>query len=261
MGAWKPLFDQRRWDEIDNLWPSLPPAEQRALFIALLEGVPKVVVIEGVEQTERHVRPNEAPSEWKGAAKILALGELEAEIEGDPPASATSWAALRTEAETYLRETIADCERETQGARDAGELSREQHSRTSLDLLAAIDRATTLMCAEMDSDTDREWLAEVMAEIAEYAFIAGRHMQAAWGKPFEGHAVRGIKTIQSAAEGGRQRRGKVGPETAQILAHMQQLINAGQSQSRAAYHANIKGLGSSQSANLKLYQRMRKAKS
>lgn len=258
MGAWKPLFDQRRWDEIEDLWPSLPPAEQRALFIALLEGVPKIIVIDGVEQTERHVRPNEAPSEWKGAAKILALGELEAEIEGDPPTATTSWASLRTEAETYLRDTVADCERETQGARDAGELSREQHSRTSLDLLAAIEKATKRMCAEMDSDADREWLAEVMAEIAEYAFIAGRHMQAAWGKPFESHAVRGIKTLKSAAAGGEQRKGKRAADTPLVIACMRDMIEAGHSKARAAELAYKKGLGKSAGGNRRLFYRQTK---
>ncbi len=41
---------------------------------------------------------------------------------------------------------------------------------------------------------------------------------------------------------------------------MQQQIDAGKSQSEAAYRAKAKGLGSSQDANLRLYQRMKRAK-
>lgn len=111
------------------------------------------------------------------------------------------------------------------------------------------------------SDADQEWLVEVIAEIAEYAFLAGRHMQEAWGKPFEGHAVRGIKTLQSAAEGGAKRKGKLAPDTPKIVAYMQQQINAGKSQSEAASHAKAKGLGSSKGNNLRLYKRMKRSKS
>ncbi|MEP9350017.1 hypothetical protein [Xanthobacter sp. KR7-225] len=258
MSEWKPLFDQRRWDEIDDLWPALSQAEQRDLFAALLEGVPKTTVIDGLEKMERHVRPKEAPSEWKGAAKILALGELAAAIEEDPPIASASWSSLRTEAESYLRETVAECEKKPKADHAPGELSQEQHCRDSLELLAAIDRATKLMCTEMDSDADREWLEEVIAEIAEYAFVAGRHMQEAWAKPFEGHAVRGIKTIQSAAEGGRQRKGKQAPETAQIISYMRELMQSGHSKARAAELTHKKGLGVSAEANSKLFYRITK---
>lgn len=261
MSEWKALFDRRRWDEIEGLWPGLSPSEQRALFAALLEGVPKITVIDGMEKMERHARPKEAPSEWKGAAKILALGELQAEIEGDPAIASTSWASLREEAETYLRETIADCVAKPKAGHARGELSQEQHCRDSLELLAAIDRTTKLMYAELDAPADREWLGEIIAEIAEYAFVAGRHMQEAWGKPFEGHAVRGIKTLKSALEGGEKRKGKLAPDTPKIAAYMQQQIDAGKSQSEAAYHAKAKGLGTSQAANLRLYQRMKRSKS
>jgi len=111
MSEWKPLFDQRQWDEIDDLWLALSQAEQRDLFAALLEGVLKTIVIDGLEKMERHVLPKEAPPEWKGAARILALGELEAAIEEDPPIASASWSSRRTDAENYLRETVADCEK------------------------------------------------------------------------------------------------------------------------------------------------------
>lgn len=259
MSEWRLLFNQRRWDEIEGLWPSLSRPEQRALFGALLQGVPKITVIDGMEKTERHALPKEAPSEWKGAAKILALGELEAEIDGHPPIASTSWASLRTEAETYLRETIAECGQKPMAGQAPGELSQEQHCRDSLELLGAIDRATKLMSAEMDSDADGEWLVEVIAEIAEYAFVAGRHMQAAWGKPFEGHAVRGIKTLQSAAEGGAKRKGKLAADTPRIIAYMRELIAAGHSKKRAAQLAHKKGLGKSASSNSKLFYRLTKS--
>ncbi|MFG1379705.1 hypothetical protein [Xanthobacter autotrophicus] len=255
MSEWKALFDQRRWDEIEGLWPALSPYEQRALFAALLEGVPKISVIDGMEKMERHARPKEAPSEWKGAAKILALGELQAEIEGDPAIASTSWASLREEAETYLRETIADCVAKPKAGHARGELSQEQHCRDSLELLAGIDRTTKLMYAELDALADREWLGEIIAEVAEYAFVAGRHMQEAWGKPFEGHAVRGIKTLKSAAAGGEQRKGKQAAETPLIIACMRDIIAAGHSKARAAELAYKKGLGRSAVGNSKLFYR------
>lgn len=260
MAGWKRLFDQRRWDAIENLWPTLSLGDQRTLLAALRDGVPKVTVTDGMEQLERHVRPSEAPPEWKGGAQILALGELEAKIEGDPALASSSWSSLRGDAQTYLRETITQCEKQPKAKNAPGELSQEQHCRDSLELLGAIDRVTQRMCAEMDSVADREWLGEIIAEIAEYAFVAGRHMQEAWGKPFEGHAVRGIKTLKSAVEGGEKRKGKLAPDSLKIVAYMQQQIDAGKSQSEAAYRAKAKGLGTSQAANLRLYQRMKRAK-
>ncbi|MFG1383724.1 hypothetical protein [Xanthobacter versatilis] len=150
MAGWKTLVDQRQWNKIEDLWPALSSADQRALLAALLEGVPKITVTDGMEQLERHVLPKEAPSEWKGAAQILALGELEAEIEGDPPMASTSWPSLRGDAEAYLRETITQCEKQPKVKNAPGELSQEQHCRDSLALLEAIDGATKRMSAEMD---------------------------------------------------------------------------------------------------------------
>jgi len=114
------------------------------------------------------------------------------------------------------------------------------------------------MCAEMDSDADREWLGEVIAEIAEYAFVAGRHMQEAWAKPFEGHAVRGIKTLKSAVEGGEKRKGKQAAETPLIIACMRELIEAAHSKARAEELAYKKGLGKSAIGNRKLFYRLTK---
>lgn len=255
MDDWRVLFEHRQWNEIEDLWPHLSPAEQGALLKALQDAVPFITVTDGLESMERHCLPKEAPAEWKGAAKILALGELEAAVEGDPPQASEAWQVIRAEAENFLQKTLGACANKAQQNGPPGELSQEQHCRESLQLLAALDVCATWMRREMKSEADKAWLAEVIAEVASHAFMAGRHMQEAWGKPFESHALRGIKTIEAAAEGGRNRKGKRSSKSAAILAEMQKLIDAGHSKARAAELAAQKGLGASKEANIKLYGR------
>ena len=53
-------------------------------------------------------------------------------------------------------------------------------------------------------------------------------------KPFELHALRGIKTLKAARAGGDGRRGKFEPKTRAVLVEMERLVAQGHTLSRAA---------------------------
>lgn len=253
MTDWRILFAEKDWAGIEDIWPHLSREEQAGLLQALQDHVPKIIVTEGMERLERHVLPKEAEDEWKGAAQILTLGELEAAVEGEPPMAIETWAEISGVAREFLSEAAGEPGQQKPGT--AGELSREEHSRKALELLDAIDTSSSWMLGEIDNAEDAAWLSEVIAEIAAHAFVAGRHMQEAWGKPFEVHALRGLKTINAAAEGAQKRKGHVSAEARAVLKEMQFLINKGHSVSHAADLVKQKGFGSSAAANRKLYQR------
>ncbi|PWE31226.1 hypothetical protein DDZ14_13630 [Maritimibacter sp. 55A14] len=178
------------------------------MLTALREVVPTIVEENGMESRERHLRCDDDPKRWdgreelKGAAKMLEIGELEAAIKGAPPVASEAWRRNREIIETDLHECI-DAEEVTQGAE---ELSRRGHAREALDLLRYIDFTTSFLRGEMDSEEDRDWMNEAIAEVANLAFEAGRHTQVAWGKEFEELAAIRAKQTHTLAHKNEGRR-------------------------------------------------------
>lgn len=258
MSDWMTLYARRDWNGLDNWWRHCENAEEVAAFLKRLQAdVPKVARQNGMEQLTDHAHPTEAPDEWKGAAEILLLGELEAAVSGDPEPVPDQWRRSREEVSNLLR-ALKDAEEVTTG--DPA-LSRVAHAKTALDMLDSIDSCVSMMANEIDPDCNnpdgREWLIAFAEEIVSIAFDAGAHTRAAIGKEIEGHAIRGQKTILSARQGGLVRRLTKAPMTAAVLARMEELSDRGFSISRAAQIAAKEGLGSSSNANRQLSKRYR----
>jgi hypothetical protein len=215
-----------------------------------------VAVENGMERTERRALPKEVAKELKGAAKILMLGELEAYVEGDPPRPTDVWRELQAAVEAFLHEASAKAEATSGDV----ELSRKRHCDEAVERLRSLDRTQHLMLCQMDGPDEENWLREVIPEVAIDAYLAGRHVQAAWGKDFEQHAVRGEKVLHGAAQAGDLRRRTAAPSSQKVLEEMKRLLDRKHSISRAAELAFEKGLGSSPDANQKLYYRARRRK-
>jgi len=203
--GWEPLFKAAKWPEIDNWWRhwsfnnSGDLAPLCALLSALRNAVPTIPEENGMERRKRHLTSKADPKFWqgrehlKGAADILELGELEAAIEGDPPIASEVWRDTRSIIEPFLQTYLSENE-VTEGTDD---LSRRTHAREALDLLHYVDNAGDFLSRELDVQEDKDWLKEALAEIANCAFAAGRHTQAAWGKEFEKLAVAKEKQIRA----------------------------------------------------------------
>lgn len=206
--GWEPLVRNHNWDEVENWWESQylqNPKDTnplKSLLAELRRIVPVISVVDGMEALERHILCNDPKELWadkehlKGAAKILQLGELQAAVEGEPENVLDMWNEHRTMVEEHLSEFSSDPE----DVVGTAELSRATHAQEASELLRHIDNTTEWMCAEFESENDREWFRETAAEIAFAAFVAGRHMQEAWAKEFEHLAAARIKSIRALAE-------------------------------------------------------------
>jgi hypothetical protein len=148
---WRRLVVERRWDEIN--WLQLPFHEQKDFLKALRAVLPKKSVENGMEISQRFVTPAEATVELRGAAVLLALGELEAAVEGDPLPAADRWEAMRDDVAGVLGELAAVPEL-TEGDQ---ELSRQRHAREALSYLQRIDFSYAVAKRQIPGE-DQEWL-------------------------------------------------------------------------------------------------------
>lgn len=251
---WRDLYQLRDWIAIENWWRNTDEtAQAKELLEWLQRDVPRVTRQNGFEEKLDSKRPDEAPEEWKGAAKILYMGELEALVEGEPERASEEWQRERDKVVGQLEKFTA-LEEVTDGD---PELSRRSHADKALDFLKQIELGFEWMSHEVDPD-EREWLLEVIAHTAHNAFSAGVHAFAAAGKEIEVHALRGQKIARSASAGGKSKNREGKLEREKLLAYMQASIEKDHSVSAAAEHAYNAGLGPSPSANRKRWYRNRK---
>ena len=103
----------------------------------------------------------------------------------------------------------------------------------------------------------KQTVAEHMDEAAFLAFEAGRHVQALWGKNFEGHALKGMAVMEYAIRGGEARRAQTRPKTNRVLEAMEPLVAKGMSEADAGRIVAKNGIGTSAGANRALWQRHR----
>lgn len=205
--GWRENAIAGRWRVIDV--KHVPDRDLPELLRRLKAVAVKKEIRNGLEVTMRYARPNEVSDpELRAVAEIMALGELEAAVEGEPPKATQSWADTREKAEAALRE-FSQSDADPEGD---PELSRHACRLEALALLKQIDFETSAMQGEMPTDEDREWLAEVIAGVVELAFLAGVRFQQAWLKPFEGLAARkqeiDAQNRQSSQKGGVVQSGK-----------------------------------------------------
>lgn len=204
MTDWRAQAAQQHYRQID--WTELDSDARRAYLLHLRKVVPLVAITNGMERMERHATPKQMETIRLGsaefqalpepeqkvvrenlieAAMVLYLGELAAAVDGAAPTDDVLWGSIRNDAEIFLREA-STAKEVTAGATS---LSRQGHAQDALEILAGLDRAVEWMAGECDDLEEQRWLRETVALVASHAFVAGRHMQAAWGKDFEHLAV------------------------------------------------------------------------
>ena len=257
--AWNELEnwwrDPRRWDDAHK--PSL-----RALLERLRSVVPRIHVENGMERATRHLKPSDSLDLWAGkehlkpAAEILRIGELEAVVEREPAKASESWSKHREMIAKQLNEYLNSSE-PTSGDKS---LSRRGHASSALELLSHLDVVDGFARHELTDETDRSWLAELVAEIAFAAFEAGRHTQAAWGKEFESYVPTGKAVQDGQRKGAASRRLQTSVQSEAVLESMDALIAEGKNISSAARITAKRGIGTSWEANRVIYYRRNKSK-
>lgn len=265
MTEWRRLYAARDWAALEDWFWRTQDTEGRAQLLASLKrDVPTRRQVNGTEAQEAYVTEVEAPKEWKGAARILELGELEAMVEQEaglePVGYATAW---RDGVET-IRERLAallDAEEVTEGDPS---LSRRALAEFGLRALNQIDIVVALMADEIDPDRvdpdSREWLEQALLEAAFWAYRVGLADRGAAAKTIEVDAVRGRNTIGGASLGGQMRSAATKDATTSIIKEMQRLVGDRHSVKRAAELVHQRGLGTSPEANRQLYKRRRDLK-
>lgn len=250
MTDWRAHYNARDWPWIkDWFYYSENLKEIATLREWLRRDVPRIARRNGVEETEEYVLPSVAPEEWRGAAEILHLGELDAILDEEPPSALQEWESDRTSVETELSRFIK-ADEVTEGDPS---LSRRGHAEQAMEILDDIDQLSSWMRGELNPE-DRSWLDELIAEVAHLAFSAGSHARSALGKDYERWAVRGRKIGENASKGGKAAHKARKPEISERLRRMKASIDRGFTVSAAAQHTAKVGLGSKE-ANERLWRR------
>jgi len=256
---WRELYDARDWDGIENWWKSSDDLSELVALLAMLEhDIPRIVIENGMEVREDPISWKDAPDDWKGAVKILSMGELASRVEGDPPTASVEW---QTEADR-IRALMHNFRETPEVTKGNHLLSRAAHAEIVLDLLDEIELTTKLMLSEIDPsgecEDDRIWLKEVIAQALLPAFNAGAHARAAAGKEFESHAVRGQAVLSGSKKVGRDRATQHERIRRKIVEQMDSSMDKGLTQVAAAKHAFKLGIGTSAEANRTSYKRAKK---
>ncbi len=172
-----------KWDQIE--WTDWPPKLQRRLLDDIKELVPDVRIENGLEYSTRPAQPGdkilEGRPDLEWAAKELLLGDLEAWVEDDANTVSDAWAEQRRSAVEHLQQALSS-EDPTKGS---PELSLHAHAQKAMDGLKDIDVMAGFYKGECEGDREKDWVQDIVDNMAYVAFMAGRHTQAAWSKPFE----------------------------------------------------------------------------
>ena len=243
-------------------WIDLPQAEQARLLEALRDTVPQREVVDGIESQCVPLFPDEiAEPHLREAALILALGELEAAVQGEPPSEADEWTELRPLIDEALRKVL-DAEDVLKTPPLNSQLDHARHAR---ERLRALDFLENFYAGQMPDPEDAAWIREVIREVSFNAFHLGRRFQVVTFKPFEPDAVSGAKSRKGSSIGGEMRKGWRAPKTQEVLRYMKQYLVERKTEgkreniSAAARAARRAGLGTSEQANRKLYHLSKKS--
>ncbi len=267
MNDWREHANVGEWRLIE--WEVLDERSQIELLGMLRQVVPTGERTNLMEKYERSDTINEALELAKQEAQKRQMGDAEARKHAENAGFAASilmnLEALHGEeidwahqADTFVKEVLA--EKDVTGRskdKPARELSRYAHAEMVVELLKEFQQTRKRALAQAD-DNEEAWLAEIVDQAASIGYWAGRRVQAAWGKPIEAVAVTGEGVLKGVRRGGEARKGKLGPDTPQILESMDALIQAGHSMSAAARITHkSRGLGASPNANQQCYKRHR----
>lgn len=228
MSDWREIAEQRRWADLPwslGAGAESSTGETRWLLDRIREDVPLVTVRDGMETTERHARPDEIEvsderaRHLQAAAEILALGELEASVEGEPRRPAEQWASTAAEARSRLgRRDPAEMETDEDDISLRGHVARANEALDHVSWLIAFYRE------QAADDNEAKWVVEAISEAAETGVRAGVELRAALGKGVEDDLYR--RAITYPSEGGRQRRKSIRPTDDADMRRMDQCIAA-----------------------------------
>jgi hypothetical protein len=143
---------------------------------------------------------------------------------------------------------------------DSAEMFSEVwHAAMLLSQIAEYQRMVGLVMRPGLYRPGKKTVVEHMDHAASTAFEIGRHLQAIWNKPFEPHALRGMKVREGQQVGAAMRRAETKQQSDAVIAEMRRLIGNGKlSVSNAARIAFRNGEGSSEKANLRLWYRRKR---
>lgn len=252
MTGWRTQYSKRDWDRIDAWWRHCSDQQElRELLEQLRRDLPMVRRENGTEVVMDDPDLSTVLEEWKGAALILAQGELAAVVEGEPEPTPEVWIRERARIEAIL----ADLAKAGEVTSGDPVLSRAAHARNALEHLKGIDWALAAVTGRSHK-RNRTMLAAFAAEIAALAFHAGSEARSAIGKELEADTIRGEKVLSSAKAGAAVTKGKSKPGSEVVLLAMTELVEKGHSVSGAAriVFENRK-LGKSANANRRLWHR------
>ena len=135
--------------------------------------------------------------------------------------------------------------------------TRPWHAVRILTLCQRFRAAVSVVMGPGQYRPSKQTIAEHMGEAASLALDAGLHVQALWGKNFEGHVLKAIAAVKSPIRGGEARRAQTQLETDRVLEAMAPLVAKPMSAAAAARIVAKNGIGTSAKANRALWQRYR----
>ena len=255
MSVWREHLENNEWHLID--WPDLPETELRELYRQLCKVVPKVWREDGLERIQEHALPRDLD---KGPLQFAALmlNEIRGQFEDEP-----DWVEV---AESYARHVLHELGRPiepesgtSRKSEEAQYLSREWHALCVLELTrhSKVIRAWGSAPTDHETPLTKAESASWMDEMGAIAFTAGRHMQQAWLKPFEKHAMRDIFEVENARKASHEKARKNEPQRNAVRAEMERLRSEGHSIARAADLAASNGFGKTAAANRATWYRYR----
>lgn len=256
MSEWGTHADNGDWRSIHV--PDLSGDELRELYIRLCAVVPKIGRENGLEQHYDFALPHELNDERLKPAALL-LHDIRGLFEEEP-----KWFEA---AEEYARQVLADLGKLVDDddrpidAHQAEYLSQEWHARRALELVDGrefiLGSAAKLAREKpLDAEEVQSW----MEELAAIAFTAGRHVQAALGKEFEFHAVRGMKIVTATRAGGEEKAKSFKRTKDRIFSAMGRIMVEREISARAAAaaaHFDLQ-LGTGPDANYRMWKREEK---
>lgn len=165
-------------------WRLLNRKQKKQLLRSLEDAVP--LVPENDELVPRMVRAHPDHPKVKQypelvwAAEVLLLGELTADVRGNPPTDLEQWHEITTSLSDLVAEIRAEPEEIKSVHAHIDSIERIQDE---------LEYLTDLMRRQCKPETEKAWIEEVIAGAARLGFALGRHTQSVLFHPSERLAV------------------------------------------------------------------------
>lgn len=224
MAAWRAHIEGHYPRKIDWWaleWERWTPREKASLLAELQERVPKETSRHLLDEEVRYVRPNDKRIEndtfLQWGAGLLLLGDLEADVLGEPPTPQEEWSEIRQKVEHAL-EPLARIDG------DGSNLTEGDHARRALECLKGLDNQLGLAQHQARDGNELALLTEAIAIAVHTGYALGRHTQAALNKPFQRSAVTGLRQTAHLSSLRDQQNQKSQQVAACRRTHIEQLL-------------------------------------